>query len=173
MPTRLKTCWPNWADARFLVPVLLVAVLVTGCADDRKLVAQTLDARSEAFNNLDARAYLKLISPDYQANQPGFDPGASARRLFARVDSMQFQVFERNIEFQADGTARAVQRYKMVFTGKNGKTHQISSADNFLLKRHGTWPLRHWLIYQGLDGGGEPAPPQGADVTPENQGATE
>jgi len=173
MSTTRKSCSNKSNNLRLGAALLLLVAVTAACADDRTLIDRTLEARTAALNSRDVEAYGKLIAPDYVKARPDYDPRAEMSRLFSRLQSLQYQVFRRDVQFESDGTARVIQQYQMVFTTPAGKTRQIKDVDHFLLKRYGNWPRVRWLIYQGLD---QPPPPTSspdADVPASPEGDSE
>jgi len=114
-----KIYWPKLTKALLPAALALLLLLAAGCADDRDLITQTLDARNQALNTRNVEAYLELISPDYLKADPQYDARQSITQTFVKMASVQIQIFRRDIQFRSEDIAEVYQEYKMVFTTSN------------------------------------------------------
>lgn len=166
MPKKPKSFYRNSNSRLFLLAAILIAaVSLPACADDRSLIDETLDARETFLNKLDIEAYLGLFSPDYRPAQTETDYRQVLQDRFKNCGAVTYQSYSRTVQIDED-VARVVQDYRISVTGNTGKTISHKGRDHFLLKRHGFGPFAQWLFYEGLDGPARRPQPFSATATP-------
>lgn len=137
--------------SRTLALLALVLIIVSCEADHKALIEKTLENREEALNDKDVKAYLALVSKNYQYKP---ESTMTIRKFMEENlliwDVVHIQTYNRLIYIEGR-FARVSQDYQLSVQ-KKGKTQLFSGAEHFLLQKEGfIKPV--WRFVKGLDAG--------------------
>lgn len=126
--------------------LILTALIVTACSNDKLEIHQLLDARDQAVSSRNIGAYSALIDEDYQhLGQSTADVLIRMEELFFQFDTLEMHSSDRSIYFSDDNHAQCEQSY-ILKVKADGNWRSIAQRERLDL----TKTVSGWKISGGL-----------------------